>query len=73
MVKAACGDGDLADMLLNLMLEVWKEKTVPKDWVNAILVPIPKKGDSMWCDNWWGIALLDVVGKVATQIINERL
>ena len=30
---------------------------------DAILVPIPKKGDISSCDNWRGISLLDVVGE----------
>ncbi len=33
----------------------------PADWSDAVLVPIPKKGDLTQCDNWRGIALLDVV------------
>ena len=28
------------------------------------VVPIPKKGDLRLCDNWHGISLLDVAGKV---------
>ena len=35
-----------------------------EEWRDAMLVPIPKKGDLMLCDNWWGISLLDVVGKL---------
>ena len=33
-----------------------------------MLVPVPKKGDLSSCDNWRGIALLDVVGKVVSRI-----
>jgi len=40
---------------------------VPTDWSDAVLVPIPKKGDLSQCDNCRGIALLDVVGKVGSQ------
>ena len=46
---------------------------MPKYWEDATLVPIPKKGNWTKCDNWWGISLLDVVGKVSARIINERL
>ena len=46
---------------------------MPKDWSDAILVPIPKKGDLSKYDNWRSIALLDVVGKVVARIIQERL
>lgn len=37
------------------------------------MVPIPIKGDLTKCDNWRGIALLDVVGKVVGRLIQDRL
>ena len=43
------------------------------EWADAILVPIPKKGNLSSCDNWRSIALLDVVGKVVASILQERL
>ena len=43
------------------------------DWKNAVVVPVPKKGDLKCCDNWRGISLLDVVGKLFARIIQERL
>lgn len=35
--------------------------------------PIPKKGDLKKCDNWKGISLLDVAGKVFGRILQDRL
>ena len=55
------------------MHDMWKEKSVPTEWRDAILIPIPKKGDLSHCDNWRGISLLDVVGKVVARILQERL
>ena len=46
---------------------------MPRDWLDAILTPIPKKGDLTICDNWRGISLLEVVGKVVARILQERL
>ena len=43
------------------------------DWKDTEIVPIPKKGDIKHCDNWRGISLLDVVGKVFAWILQERL
>ena len=40
-----------------------------QEWRDALLMPIPKKGDLTQCDNWRGISLLDVVGKVFTKVI----
>ena len=46
---------------------------MPRDWSDAILIPIPKKGDLSICDNWRGISLLEVVGKWVARILQERL
>ena len=38
-----------------------------------LLVPILKRGNFTNCDNWRGIALLDMVGKVAASIIRTTI
>ena len=73
MLKVACSDDDFLNLLLDLVHTVWKEWRVPQEWTDAVIVPIPKKGDLTKCDNWRGIALLDVVGKVVARILQERL
>ena len=73
MVKVACHDPDFEDLLLDLVHTAWRERSVPKDWTDAVIVPIPKKGDLSSCDNWRGISLLDVVGKVTARILQDRL
>ena len=73
MVKVACIGDDFPKRLLELVHDVWKEKSVPTEWRDAILIPIPKKGDLSHCDNWRGNSLLDVVGKVVARILQERL
>ena len=55
------------------MHDVWKDKCVSNDWRDAILIPIPKKGDLSHCDNWRGISLLNMIGKVVARIVKERL
>eukprot|EP00117_Sycon_ciliatum_P031110 scpid28552/ scgid24396/ Craniofacial development protein 2; p97 bucentaur protein len=67
-----CGS-ELVPRLEMLLAEVWRTERVPQDWADAILIPIPKKGDLSECDNWRGIALLDVVGKLVARIIADRL
>ena len=42
-------------------------------WRDSIIVHIPKKGDLQSCDNWRGISLLDVAGKMFVRILQERL
>ena len=46
---------------------------MPKDWRNALIVPVPKKDDLQYCDNWRGISLLDVVGKLFARIVQDCL
>ena len=46
---------------------------MPRDWSDAVLIPIPKKGDLSSCDNLRGISLLTVVGKVMAKILQGRL
>ena len=73
MIRTASYDDDFLNSLLELVQLVWREGKVPQDWIDAILVPIAKKGDLKNCDNWRGISLLDVVGKVVARILQERL
>ena len=67
------GSKELHDRLLMLMEDIWKRGSVVKDGKEAEIVPIMKKGDLRKCDNWRGISLLDVVGKVLARIIQNRL
>ena len=67
------GGAELIDRLLQLIQHVWQEGTVVEDWRDAEIVPIPKKGNLKLCDNWRGISLLDVAGKVFARILQERL
>ena len=55
------------------MVNIWLALDVPNDWHDAQTVPIPKKGNLHSCDNWRGISLLDVVGKIFACLILDRL
>ena len=57
----------------DLFNTVWREGAVPTEWRDAILVHVPKKRDLTVCDNWRGISLLDVVGKLFAKVIQKRL
>ena len=59
--------------VLNLFRDVWRVGKVPQHWVDAVIVVIPKKGDSSFWDNWRGISLLDVCGKMFAKILQQRL
>ena len=61
-----------ADLLEYIMI-VWEEGKVPEEWRDALLVPVPKKGDLTQCDNWRGISLLDTMGKLFDKVLQRRL
>ena len=73
MVKAGTDSLEFCDLITKLVGSVWKEERVPQEWVDAILIPVPKKGNLRCCDNWRGISLLEVVGKVVAKLIQIRL
>ena len=52
---------------------MWKEERVPIDWARGIIVPIFKEGEKENVDNYRGITLLSVVGKLYTSILNNRI
>ena len=45
MNKAACIEYEFPQRLLELVYDVWKKRSSPDDWRDAILVLILKKGD----------------------------
>ena len=72
LVAFAIGGEELQERLLQVISDVWGQQVV-SDWRDAEVVPIPKKGDLHDCDNWRGISLSDIVGKVFARILQERL
>jgi hypothetical protein len=82
--KAAGSDGVVAEILIRggdrvgeavhkLCQKAWEEEKLPLDWTRGVVVPIYKDGEKRDPLNYRGITLLSIVGKVYTQIINERL
>ncbi len=60
-------------MLHQLTTQIWEEENIPTDWRDRLITIIPKKGDLMECNNYLGIILLSMPGKVLNRIILERL
>ncbi len=53
---------------------VWEQSKVPEGWRKAIIVPLYKgKGNKDECNNYRGISLLSVPGKIYGRILNERI
>ena len=54
MLKVGAKSEDFVCMLTDLPSAMWEERRVPQEWVDAILIPIPKKGNLHCCNNWRG-------------------
>ena len=53
---------------------IWNMGIIPTDWRRGIVVPIWKgKGDTEECNNYRGVTLLSVPGKVLARILLERV
>ena len=82
--KASGSDGIVPEMLKGLetsgrkylqwvVNRAWKTQSIPQEWSNAVILPIHKKGDKTKCDNYRGISLLNVTGKLYETILETRL
>lgn len=67
------GGDVLIDELTVLLNSCWDESAVPKDWRRGVIVKLPKKGNLADCNNWRGITLLSVPGKVLGIVLLRRL
>ena len=71
MLKA--GGEVVVDWMAKVFNMVWREGEAPRDWKNAVIVPVYKKGIKLDCTNYRGISLMSVVGKVFARVLNERV
>ena len=62
----------LGPWLHRIILKVWNTEQIPKDWSEAVLLPVHKKGDRKQCSNYRGISLIDVSAKVFTIALLNR-
>ena len=69
-----CAKSTLLHHLYELLCQCWEEGYVPQDMRDANIVTLYKnKGDRSDCNNYEGISLLRVVGKVFARVALQRL
>lgn len=77
-IEACClkaGHSVFVPWLKRVIDSGWHRKTnrVPQEWKNATLQFLHKKGDKLDKDNYRGISLLSVPGKVYTRVLYNRI
>ena len=45
------------ETLVHLFHIVWVNEDIPKQWIDAIMVPLPKNGQLTDLNNWRGVSL----------------
>jgi hypothetical protein len=61
------------ETILEIFTNFWYGKEDYKEWHEAILKWLPKKGDLSQANNWRGICLGDATAKIFSSIVTERL
>lgn len=67
------GSQDLMNTLINLVNECWSNAAVPEDWRRGTIIRLQKKVNLSDYNNWQGITLLSVQGKVLCTILLNGL
>ena len=68
------GGEELTRRLHALIDKCWQQKTLPQEFKDVLIIPIFKnKGDCKDCNNYRGISLLAIAGKIMAKIVQKRL
>jgi len=67
------GGDELTKRLWMIITKIWETEELPEDLKTAIICPIYKKGDIKDCNNYRGIAQLNVTYKIFTNCILSRI
>ena len=67
------GKSILFPTLNNLFNKIFEIRHFPECWSEGYVIPLHKKGSINEIENYRGITLLSVLGKLFTRVINNRL
>ena len=68
------GGPAIVHRVTELLEAIWSSETVPQQWKDASIISIYKrKGSRHLCDNYRGISLLCIAGKILARILLNRL
>ena len=67
------GGSQMEEAIWKLVQIMFELEQIPRDWAKGIIFPIYKDGDERVPDNYRGITLLSVVGKLYSTVITKRV
>jgi len=67
------GGPDLLERIFDLLIQIWEQEKMREEWEIGVICPIFKKGDRRECSNYRGITLLNIVYKIFTCLMYNRL
>ena len=73
LLKKCLINESFIELLHTLFNKFFDESIFPSSWAEGIIIPIFKKGEHTDPNNYRGITLLSILGKVFTIILNNRL
>ena len=63
---------DVLKVLHSICQQTWKTQQWAQDWKNSVFIPIPKKGNTKECSNYFTIALISHPRRVMLKILQAR-
>uniref|UniRef100_A0A183KRC2 Reverse transcriptase domain-containing protein n=1 Tax=Schistosoma curassoni TaxID=6186 RepID=A0A183KRC2_9TREM len=73
LAEALKADVAVTVKILILFNKIWDEEQVPTEWKEGLLIKITMKSDLTNCDNYEGITLLSIPGKVFNRVLSNRM
>jgi hypothetical protein len=67
------GGTGLKRRIYYLICKIWENEILPDEWLKGIICPVFKKGDPKLCKNYRAITLLNVVYKVFSSYLYNKL
>ena len=64
---------DAVKVLHSLCQQIWKTQQWPQDWKRSVFIPIPRKGNTKECSNYYTVVLISQAIKVMLKILQARL
>ena len=67
------GGDTLLQKLTDLFCRTWDEKVIPQQLKDVSIIHLYKNGNRQLCDNYTGISLLAIAGKILARVMLNRL